>query len=108
MGPLKGLAERLLVCLFACFLASRSPSIGDGHVKWLIPRRRHPRANRVLSIATFRIMAIQPTCSNTSTNNYRVDSLVTQVAKNLLPLLRLGDLERCAFNIQALLGSLVR
>lgn len=33
---------------------------------------------------------------------------MTQVPKNLLPLLRLGDLERRAFHIQALLSSLVR
>ena len=40
--------------------------------------------------------------------NYCIDSLVTQVPKNFLPLLRLGDLERRAFPVQALLGSLVR
>ena len=65
---LKGLAERLLASLLL-------ETSQDGNVKWLI-RDKDLLVPMEFHHTTFRIMAIN-NGSNTSTNNYRIDSLVT-------------------------------
>jgi len=85
MDSLKGLAERLLPCFKKPLHRRRAREVVD-------PETKTSSCQPSSVSTTVHIMAIQPTCSDTSTNNYCADSLVTQVPKNLLPLLRLGDL----------------